>query len=120
MEGTVPNMGNIKAWNTGTYKEIRPMKKIVVTDSFSDEEGNIVPSTEYGMEGFPLEMELKIGFEEVVGGKTKVTLKYPSVGNINALTLSNMNQGWNQSFDKLEKNLEKFTDILETLLSALK
>ena len=36
-------------WSTGTYKEIVPMESIVLTDSFADEHGNIVPSTHYGM-----------------------------------------------------------------------
>jgi uncharacterized protein YndB with AHSA1/START domain len=116
MEGTVPNMGKIKAWSTGTYKEIIPMKKIVVTDSFSDEKGNIVSATAYGMEGFLLEMEVIIVFQEAARGKTKMTLKYPSVGNINQLTFSNMYQGWNQSFDKLEESLVKFIHSHRLLL----
>src|SRR3989344_590653 len=36
-------------WSTGTYKEIVPMKKIVTTDSFADEHGNVVPASHYGM-----------------------------------------------------------------------
>src|SRR5690242_8514 len=39
-------------WSTGVYKEIVPMQKIVCTDSFADEKGNVVPATHYGMEGF--------------------------------------------------------------------
>ena len=31
-----------KIWSTGTYQEIEPQNKIVVTDSFADEKGNIV------------------------------------------------------------------------------
>src|SRR6188768_3231030 len=38
-----------KIWTTGVYKEIVPIEKIVYTDSFSDESGNIVPSENYGM-----------------------------------------------------------------------
>jgi uncharacterized protein YndB with AHSA1/START domain len=42
-------------WSAGTYKEIVPMKKIVVTDSFADENGKIVSASYYGMDpSFPL------------------------------------------------------------------
>lgn len=94
-------------WSTGTYKEIVPMKKIVVTDSFADEKGNIVPSTHYGMSGFPLEMLVTITFEEFEGGKTKMTLTHSGIESASDTDRSNMEQGWNQSFDKLDKSLAK-------------
>src|SRR3989337_2780421 len=34
-------------WSTGVYREIVAMKKIVCTDSFADEKGNVVPATHY-------------------------------------------------------------------------
>lgn len=92
-------------WSTGTYKEIIPMKKIVVTDSFADERGDIVPSTHYGMEGFPLEMLVTIEFEEIEGGKTKMILTHSGLESIIKTEKSNMEQGWNQSFDKLQQVL---------------
>ena len=87
-------------WSTGTYKEIIPMKKIVATDSFADEKGNIVPSTYYGMEGFPLEMLVTVEFEEQ-DGKTEMTLTHTGIENIDEKTRAGMDQGWNESFDKL-------------------
>ena len=43
-------------WSTGVYREIVPMERIVCTDSFADEKGNIVPASYYGMQGdWPLE-----------------------------------------------------------------
>jgi uncharacterized protein YndB with AHSA1/START domain len=87
-------------WSTGTYKGIIPMKKIVVTDSFADEEGNIVPSSHYGMEGFPLEMLVTFEFEEA-DGKTKMTLTHSGLENIDEKMREGMAQGWNESFDKL-------------------
>jgi hypothetical protein len=38
-----------KIWSTGRYKEIIPLRKIVLTDSFADSEGNIVPASFYNM-----------------------------------------------------------------------
>jgi uncharacterized protein YndB with AHSA1/START domain len=44
-------------WSTGVYREILPLKRIVCTDSFADEKGNVVPATQYGMSAdIPLEM----------------------------------------------------------------
>jgi uncharacterized protein YndB with AHSA1/START domain len=69
-------------WSTGRYIEIVPMKKILVKDSFSDEKGNVVPATNYGIQGFPLELQVTITFEEVESGKTKMTINYPTLGDI--------------------------------------
>ena len=85
-------------WSTGTYLEIVPMERIVCTDSFADEKGNIVPSSYYGMEGFPLELKVTVTFEEHEG-KTKMTLTHEGIpsGKMTDLT----NASWNESFDKL-------------------
>jgi uncharacterized protein YndB with AHSA1/START domain len=87
-------------WSTGTYKVIIPMKKIVVTDSFADEKGNVVPSSHYGMEGFPLEMLVTFEFEEV-DGKTRMTLTHSGLMNVDEKMREGMDQGWNESFDKV-------------------
>src|SRR5512145_956811 len=31
-------------WSTGVYRDIVPMKRIVYTDSFADDKGNVVPA----------------------------------------------------------------------------
>jgi uncharacterized protein YndB with AHSA1/START domain len=36
-------------WNTGIYREVVPMEKIVTTISFADEHGNTVPASHYSM-----------------------------------------------------------------------
>src|SRR5258707_5883170 len=52
-------------WSTGVYKEIVPMERIVVIDSFSDEKGNVVSAAHYGMPGtVPMESTIIITFEE--------------------------------------------------------
>lgn len=101
-----PGMPVQDFWSTGTYKEIIPFKKIVVTDSFADEKGNIVPATHYGMEGFPLEMLVTVIFEELANGKTQMTLTHTGIENIDEKTRSGMDQGWNESFDKLAKSIK--------------
>ncbi len=92
-------------WSTGTYKEIIPAQKIVVSDSFADEKGNIVPATYYGMPGsFPIEATITTTFEDL-NGKTKMMLNYPSTQGIAKEMIDNMSQGWNQSFDKIAATL---------------
>lgn len=92
-------------FSTGIYREIIPLEKILVTASFSDEKGNIVSASYYGMDkNFPMETNLEFTFEDK-DGKTKMTLKYPSTDGIDAVMLDMMKQGWEQCFDKLAENL---------------
>jgi uncharacterized protein YndB with AHSA1/START domain len=89
-----------KLWSTGTYKEIIPEEKIVCTDSFSDEQGNIVPASTYGMgDTLPLEFLVTVEFEEYEQGKTKMTLTH--AGFEEGEMADSASQGWNQSFDKM-------------------
>jgi uncharacterized protein YndB with AHSA1/START domain len=87
-------------WSTGTYREIVPPEKLVVTDSFADENGNVVPATHYGMgEHVPLEMLITVTFEDLGNGKTKMTLRHE--GMPADMIEGGADQGWNESFDKL-------------------
>lgn len=93
-------------WSTGTYREIVPIERIVYTDSFADAEGNKVPASHYGMSGdWPLELPVTVTFEEQEG-KTKLTLKHSGIDGLNATDRGNMQQGWNESFDKLAELLK--------------
>ena len=88
-------------WSTGVYKEIVPPERFVTTDSFSDKDGNVVHGSVYGMpEDMPMEMLLTVTFEDIGGGKTKMTLVHEGLpaGEM----LGGANQGWNESFDKLD------------------
>jgi uncharacterized protein YndB with AHSA1/START domain len=89
-------------WSTGTYKEIVPMQRIVYTDSFSDEKGNIISATHYGMKGLPLELEVTVTFEEFEGG-TKMSLSHRGIPS--GKMEERIKMGWNESFNKLEKML---------------
>jgi uncharacterized protein YndB with AHSA1/START domain len=91
-------------WSTGVYREIVPMERIVYTDSFADEKGNVVPATHYGMSAdIPLEMLVTVTFEEQKG-KTKMTLRH--VGLPPGTHSDMANAGWNESFDKLAQSLK--------------
>jgi uncharacterized protein YndB with AHSA1/START domain len=86
-------------WSTGIYREIVPPKRLVMTDSFADEKGNVVPASHYGMTGeWPLELLVTMTLEEA-GGKTKMTLRHEGIpsGIMREMTET----GWSESFDKL-------------------
>lgn len=91
-------------WGTGTYKDVRYLEKIVATDSFADEKGNVVPASHYEMPDMPDELLLTVTFEDQ-GTKTKVTLHHkdfpPNV-------VEDCKTGWNESLDKFEAALRKF------------
>ena len=90
-------------WSTGVYRDIVPWERIVLTDSFADEKGNVVPASHYGMQGeWPLELVVTVTFEDG-GGKTIMTLEH---AGIPSGTMSDCETGWNGSFDKLADSLK--------------
>jgi len=104
MRGAGPDGAVRDYWTTGVYREIVPMKRIVCTDSFADEKGNVVPASEYGMPGdWPLELIVTVAFEEH-GGRTEMTLRHEGIpeGHMK----EECEAGWNESFDKLAESLK--------------
>lgn len=90
-------------WSTGVYREIEKPGRIVCTDSFADEKGNVVPATYYGMSpDFPAEMLMTVTFE-IQAGRTRLTLRHAGIppGEMMDLTRA----GWNESLDKFESVL---------------
>ena len=90
--------------STGVFREIVPFERLVYTDSFADEKGNVVPASHYGLSSdFPLELEVTVTFEEQ-DGKTKMTLRHTGIpaGEMREMT----NAGWNESFDKLAESVK--------------
>ena len=80
------------------------MERIVYTDSFADEEGNVVPASHYGFTGenWPLELYVTVTLEDL-GGKTRMTLKHSGLPEARHEKLASA--GWNESFDKLAESL---------------
>jgi len=92
-------------WSTGVYREIIPLERIVVSDSFADENGNVVPGTYYDMTAdLPLELLVTIAFEEHEG-KTTLTLRH--AGFPPGEQWDGARQGWSESFDKLAETLRE-------------
>lgn len=89
-------------WSTGTYKEIVPEKRLVYADNFSDSKGNTISASEAGMPGnWPKDLPVTVEFEEK-DGKTVMKLRHEGIP---AEMYDECIQGWEQCFDKLEKNV---------------
>lgn len=92
-----------ETWSIGTYKEIVPDRKIVVTDSFSDENGNIISATEAGMKGmedFPQTLLVTINLMEN-NGKTDLSLTHEGIPEG---MQDDCRKGWQESLDKMEQS----------------
>ncbi|MEN6621950.1 MAG: SRPBCC domain-containing protein [Smithella sp.] len=97
-------------YSAGTFKEIVPNEKLVVTDFFSDENGQIMEPADFGMDpGFPKELTVTVLFEEIEQGKTKLSIIYPkpeTKEQMEAMRKSGMKEGWSSSLNKLKNILE--------------
>ena len=90
-------------WSTGVYREIDPPKRMVWTDSFADENGNVVPATHYGMTGdFPLEMLVTVELEDIGGGRTKLSVRHEGLP---VSDREGAGIGWSESLEKMAASL---------------
>ena len=90
-------------WSTGSYLRIDPPRKLTMTDSFADENGNIVSASYFGMSSdFPMESRVEFYFDEDDNkDSTRFTMVYEDVSGIPEEHVKDMTQGWNEMFDKL-------------------
>jgi uncharacterized protein YndB with AHSA1/START domain len=90
-------------WSTGVVQEFISGKKLVITDSFSDAKGNITSASEHGLPGeWPRELLITFELEEA-DGATKFKLTHEGVPEE---MHDECMKGWNESLDKLEKNIK--------------
>lgn len=95
-------------WSTGTYKEIVPLQRMVITDHFADEHGNIITAESAGMPGnWPEELLVTVTFEEASNG-TRMTMEHEGVP---AEMREMCAQGWNECFDKMAALVERKPEI---------
>jgi uncharacterized protein YndB with AHSA1/START domain len=93
MEG--PN-GTMQMWFTGEYREVVENKRLVYTESMSDEHGNVLAPSELGMPaGHPTTTEILVELDDL-GGRTRMIMTHVGVpeGSPGAA-------GWRVAFDKL-------------------
>ena len=100
MEMQTPD-GTMRMWFTGEYREVVENKRLVYTESMSDDKGNVVSPSEMGMpEGHPTTTEVIVELEDI-GGRTKMVMTHAGVpGDSPGAT------GWNMALDKLASHIQ--------------
>ena len=97
-------------YSAGEDLEIIPNEKVVVTDYFSDAEGNMMEPSEQGQDSnFPKVSTVTVLFLFFEEGKTKLSIIYPrpeTQEQMDAMLKSGMKEGWNSSLNKLELALK--------------
>ncbi len=90
-------------FSTGVFREIAEPERLVLTDSFSDAEGNVVPASQHGLPGdWPPETVMTVTLEERDGG-TALTVRENGIPE-EMRDLAAI--GMRQSLDKLAVYLE--------------
>lgn len=90
------------SYNSGTYVEVEPLKKLVSQMAFADEKGNPVPAGHYGIPGdWPPFVRVTVEFKDM-GRQTEITIVEEGIPRIMSLFAK---MGWEQQFDKFEKVL---------------
>lgn len=111
MQGPVGSEWDKVMYSAGEYKEIVPNEKMVVTDYFSDENGNKINPDKMGQEqNFPEELTVTVLFEEIDDNQSKIVIVYPkpeSKEAVEAMLKSGMKEGWLSSLDKMAKVIEE-------------
>ncbi|MEK6775078.1 MAG: SRPBCC domain-containing protein [Bdellovibrionota bacterium] len=93
-------------WSTGVYEEIVPNEKIVCTDSFADENGNIVSPSDIDatMSNMPERLYITIEFQHVNLDQTKMVISHEGI----PLEMhDDCVRGWAGSIDKLQQLVER-------------
>ena len=98
-------------WGKFVFREIVPPDRMVFINSFSDEAGGTTRHP--GHQAWPLEMLSIFTFEEQLGGKTKVTIRWSPHNATEAERKTfdtghdSMRMGWSGSLEQLEAYLAK-------------
>jgi len=87
-------------WCGGVYREVVPPERIVSSDYFSNQQGDVVPPSQYGMPDWPEEMTMTVTFTEK-DGKTTMTVRQAASTPLPKAGREGAQQGWGESFDRL-------------------
>ena len=99
MEMTTPN-GTMQMWFTGEFLEIVDNRRLVYTESMSDEHGNIKSAADMGMpDGHPMTTQVIVELDDL-GGTTRMVMTHEGVPAESPGAM-----GWNMAFDKLVEHL---------------
>jgi uncharacterized protein YndB with AHSA1/START domain len=88
--------GSMDMWFTGVYREVVENKRLVYTESMSDERGTILSPSEIGMPaGHPTTTEVVVELSDL-GARTRMTLTHVGIAAASPGAL-----GWTMALDKL-------------------
>jgi uncharacterized protein YndB with AHSA1/START domain len=83
-------------WFVGEFREVVEKRRLVYTDSMSDEHGNVLPAEQAGMPpGHPTTTEVRVELE-TVDGRTKMVMTHAGIP-----ADSPGAAGWAMAFDQL-------------------
>jgi len=100
MEVTTPN-GPMQMWFTGEYREVVENKRLVYTESMSNESGDIIAPSDMGMpSGHPTTTEVRVELE-VLGGRTKMVMTHIGIPADSPGAV-----GWAMAIDKLAAHID--------------
>jgi len=88
--------GAMTMWFTGEYLEVVPNKRLVYTESISDENGTVIAPADLGMPaGHPATTEVRVDLDDL-GDRTRMVLTHAGIpaGSPGAA-------GWTMALDKL-------------------
>jgi uncharacterized protein YndB with AHSA1/START domain len=95
MEMETPG-GPMKIWFTGEYREVVRNRRLVYTESISDEDGNVLCPSAMGMSrGHPATTEVTVELEDI-GGRTKIVMTHAGIPSDSPGAV-----GWTMAFAKL-------------------
>ena len=99
----------VRSWGGGYYTEIDVPNRIVMDDSFMDEQGNMVPAATGGHpEGWPDVVPISVTLSDMGNGKTRMDIEHFVAADLAREVQCDV--GWNQLLDKLETLLANLAD----------
>jgi uncharacterized protein YndB with AHSA1/START domain len=100
MEVRTPN-GPMQMWFTGQYREVIENKRLVYTESMSNENGDIIAPSDMGMPpGHPTTTEVRVELE-ALGGRTKMVMTHIGIPADSPGAI-----GWAMAIDKLAAHID--------------
>jgi uncharacterized protein YndB with AHSA1/START domain len=95
MEVVTPD-GPRQMWFTGEYREIVEHRRLVYTESMSNENGEVLAASDVGMPaGHPMTTEVRVDLEDL-GGRTRMTMTHIGIPADSPGAI-----GWATAIDKL-------------------
>ena len=86
----------MQMWFTGEYREVIENKRLVYTESMSNENGDILAPSDMGMPpGHPTTTEVRVDLEDL-GGRTKMVMTHVGIPADSPGAI-----GWAMAIDKL-------------------